>query len=56
MSEKRENDIKSLRDKLGSYRVDPPEGVWDNIASGIGGGKRRRNTIILLATAADVSR
>lgn len=55
MSEHRENEFKSLKDKLGSYRVDPPEGVWDSIASGIGGGRRRRNAIILLATAASIA-
>lgn len=55
MSEHRENEFKSLKDKLGSYRVDPPEGVWENIASGIGGGRRRRNAIILLATAASIA-
>lgn len=45
-----------LKDKLGNYQVDPPEEVWNEISSQIGGGRnRRRLYILLLASAASIA-
>jgi hypothetical protein len=45
-----------LKEKLGSYQVDPPEKVWNEISGKIEGGhKGRRMLLILLVTAASVA-
>lgn len=44
-----------LKEKLGEYQVDPPEKVWDSIASQLGGRSRRSMIIITLATAATIA-
>lgn len=50
------NDNKGfLREKLGDYRVDPPESVWRNISTRIGGGNRRAIILISLAAAATLA-
>ena len=42
-----------LKDKFGSYQVDPPEKVWSEISAQSTGGRRRRGLfLILLASAA----
>lgn len=44
-----------LKDKLGGYQVDPPEKVWDSIASELGGRSRRGMIIIALSVAATLA-
>ena len=44
-----------LKEKLGDYQVDPPEKVWDSIASQLGDRSRRRMIIITLAAAATIT-
>lgn len=45
-----------LKEKLGSYRADPPEKVWDTISGQISNGRKRRVMyILLLATAASIA-
>ncbi|MEN8158416.1 MAG: hypothetical protein ABFS10_15795, partial [Bacteroidota bacterium] len=44
-----------LKEKLGEYQVNPPEKVWDSIASQLGGRRRRSLIIITLATAATIA-
>jgi hypothetical protein len=45
-----------LKDKLGNYRADPPEKVWNEISGRIGGGRSRRGLIfLLLASAASLA-
>jgi hypothetical protein len=41
-----------LKDKLGNYQVNPPESVWDSISEHLGGGRSRRNMLILVLSAA----
>ena len=50
------NDSKGfLKEKLGEYRVDPPESVWSNIQSQLGGRNRRTIMLITLAAAATLA-
>jgi hypothetical protein len=44
-----------LKDKLGSYQVDPPEKVWDSISSALGGRSRRGMIILTLSAAATIA-
>jgi hypothetical protein len=44
-----------LKEKLGDYRVDPPESVWMNISSRLGRGNRRTIIILSLSAAAAVA-
>jgi hypothetical protein len=44
-----------LKEKLGEYRVDPPESVWENISARLGGGNRRTIILITLASAATIA-
>ena len=44
-----------LKEKLGSYQVDPPESVWNSISASLGGRNRKRTFIILFATAASIA-
>ncbi|MCK5134308.1 MAG: hypothetical protein KAR19_00870 [Bacteroidales bacterium] len=44
-----------LKDKLGGYRVDPPEKVWDSISTRLGGRSRKRTIIIVLSVAATIA-
>lgn len=56
MSEQKHMNRGFLKDKLGSYQVDPPEKVWDAIYGQIGRGRKRRGMyILLLATAASIA-
>lgn len=56
MSEPKHMNRGFLKDKLGSYQVDPPDKVWDAIAEQIGKGRKRRGMyILLLATAASIA-
>ena len=41
-----------LKDKLGTYQVDPPEKVWSEISAQTGGGRKRRGLFIILIAAA----
>jgi hypothetical protein len=45
-----------LKEKLGNYQVDPPEGVWHAISDQLNNGRKRRGMyIIILATAASIA-
>ena len=56
MSEPKHMNRGFLKDKLGSYQVDPPEKVWEAISGQIGRGRKRRGMyILLLATAASIA-
>jgi hypothetical protein len=44
-----------LKEKLGEYRVDPPESVWEHISARLGGGNRRTIILITLASAATIA-
>jgi len=44
-----------LKEKLGDYRVDPPESVWVNISSRLGRGNRRTIIILSLSAAAAIA-
>lgn len=44
-----------LKEKLGSYQVDPPESAWNSISASLGGRNRKRAFIILFATAASIA-
>jgi len=44
-----------LKEKMGEYRVDPPESVWRNIAARLDGGNRRTVILITLASAATLA-
>ena len=44
-----------LKEKLGSYQVDPPESAWNSISASLGGRNRKRTFIILFATAASIA-
>ncbi len=55
MSEQKNIGKGFLKEKLGEYQVDPPEKVWDSIASQLGGRSRRSMIIITLATAATIA-
>jgi hypothetical protein len=44
-----------LKEKLGSYRVDPPESSWNSISASLGGRNRKRGFVILFATAASIA-
>ena len=56
MSDQTDMDKGFLKEKLGNYRADPPEKVWDAISGQIDNGRKRRGTyILLLATAASIA-
>lgn len=56
MSEPKHMNRGFLKDKLGSYQVDPPGKVWDAISGQIGQRRKRRGMYILvLATAASIA-
>lgn len=56
MSEQEHMNRGFLKEKLGSYRVDPPEKVWDAVSEQLGQGRKRRGMyILLLATAASIA-
>ena len=44
-----------LKEKLGSYHVDPPDSAWNSISASLGGKNRKRAFIILFATAASIA-
>ena len=44
-----------LKEKMGEYRVDPPESVWKNISARLGGGNQRTVILITLASAATLA-
>jgi hypothetical protein len=45
-----------LKDKLGSYQVDPPESVWHAVSGQLNKGRKRRGMYVLvLATAASIA-
>jgi len=56
MSDRTDMDKGFLKDKLGNYRADPPEKVWDAISGQIDNGRKRRGMyILLMATAASIA-
>lgn len=56
MSEHLHREKGFLKDRLGNYRVDPPEKVWEAISGQIDRGRKRRGIyILLLATAASIA-
>ncbi len=56
MSDQTNMDKGFLKEKLGNYRADPPEKVWDSISAQIDNGSKRRGMyILLLATAASIA-
>ncbi|MBN1132778.1 MAG: outer membrane beta-barrel protein [Bacteroidales bacterium] len=55
MNEKQHNEFTNLREKLGGYRVDPPDGVWDAIDSALSRKGKRRVLMILMASAASIA-
>ena len=56
MSDQTDMDKGFLKEKLGNYRADPPEKVWDSISAQIDNGSKRRGMyILLLATAASIA-
>jgi hypothetical protein len=44
-----------LKDKLGDYRADPPEKVWEEISGQLGKGRNRRGIYVLLLAAASLA-
>lgn len=52
MKDQTDSNKGKLKDKLGDYQVNPPESVWDSISEHLGGGRSRRNMLILVLTAA----
>ena len=52
MNDQTNKDKGFLRDKLGDYQVQPPEKVWESISDGLGGGRSRKNMLILVFAAA----
>ncbi|RLE01172.1 MAG: hypothetical protein DRJ13_07360 [Bacteroidetes bacterium] len=56
MSDQTDMEKGFLKEKLGNYRADPPEKVWDSISAQIDNGSKRRGMyILLLATAASIA-
>ena len=52
MNDQTNNNKGFLKDKLGDYQVNPPESVWESISDHLGGGRSRRNMLILVFAAA----
>ena len=44
-----------LKEKLGDFRVDPPEKVWEEISGQLGRGRNRKGLYIFLLAAASVA-
>ena len=55
MSEQLNNGKGFLKEKLGDYQVNPPDKVWDSIASQLGNRGRRNMIIITLSAAASIA-
>ena len=55
MSEQLNNGKGFLKEKLGDYQVNPPDKVWDSIASQLGDRSRRNMIIITLSAAASIA-
>ena len=56
MSDQTDMNSGFLKEKLGSYQVDPPEKLWNEISGQIANGRKRRGMyILLLATAASIA-
>jgi hypothetical protein len=55
MKDQLENGKGFLKDRLGNYRVEPPEKVWESISSRLGNRNRRLWIIIGLSAAATIT-
>ena len=55
MNEEKNSGKGFLQDKLGDFRVDPPENVWAGISARLGNRNRRGRVIVMLSAAATIA-